>query len=138
MNVPVTEKFINLYIQEMYTRIKMVMDIFDAKIVCAKCNTQMEPRISMRGGAKLRAVQCPKCHEQILHPTDVANIERFSHLKGKTYNVKLRVVGNSHAISIPKEVVNFFHEQEKTTSDMVRLCFEDMKKMSLMFGGRNG
>ena len=61
----------------------------------------------------------------------------INNLKGKTYNVKLRMVGNSHAISIPKEIVNFIHEQEKMMDDMVRLCFEDMRKLSLVFGEDN-
>ena len=87
-----------------------------------------------KGGFKLRAVKCPKCSDEIIHPLDLANFEKYSNLKGKTYNVKLRVVGNSHAISIPKEIVDFIHKQERIMDDMVRLCFEDMKKISLMFG----
>ena len=58
-------------------------------------------------------------------------------LKGKTYNVKLRVVGNSHAISIPKEIVNFMKQQEEMMDDMVQLCFEDIRKLNLTFGERN-
>jgi len=59
-------------------------------------------------------------------------------IKGKTYTVKLRMVGNSHAISIPKEILNFMNEQHRNMSrqmdDMVKLCFEDFDRLSLQFG----
>ena len=45
----------------------------------------------------------------------------------------MRLVGNSYAVSIPKEIVLFMREQEKMMNDMVRLCFEDMGKLSLNF-----
>ncbi len=45
----------------------------------------------------------------------------------------MRLVGNSYAVSIPKEIVSFMREQEKIMNDMVRLCFEDMGKLSLNF-----
>ena len=46
----------------------------------------------------------------------------------------MRLVGNSYAVSIPKEIVSFMGEQEKTLNDMVKLCFEEMGKLSLDFG----
>jgi hypothetical protein len=46
----------------------------------------------------------------------------------------MRLVGNSYAVSIPKEIVSFMKEQEKIMNDMVRLCFEDIGKLSLNFG----
>ena len=45
------------------------------------------------------------------------------------------MVGNSHAISIPKEIVNFIKQQEREMDTMVRLCLEDMERLSLRFGG---
>ena len=80
-------------------------------------------------------------------PEDKQNLEHFKGLKGKTYNVKLRIVGNSHTVSIPKEIVDFMEEMNKFNGvhnrvrkhfeemdNMVRLCFEDMGKISLNFG----
>ena len=46
----------------------------------------------------------------------------------------MRFVGNSYAVSIPKEIVNFMQEQEKIMDDMVRLCFEEFGRISLRFG----
>ena len=46
----------------------------------------------------------------------------------------MRLVGNSYAVSIPKEIVSFMNEQKKIMDDMVKLCFEDMGRLSLSFG----
>ena len=45
----------------------------------------------------------------------------------------MRLVGNSYAVSIPKEIVSFMNEQEKSMSEMVKLCFEDIGRLSLDF-----
>ena len=45
----------------------------------------------------------------------------------------MRLVGNSYAISIPKEIVSFMREQEKIMNDMVKLCFEEAGRLSLDF-----
>lgn len=112
-------------------------DIFDAKISCKKCGVQMHPTIVEKQGFEIRAVECPDCHDKILHPADMNGFEQFHDLKGKTFSVKLRVVGNSHAISIPKEIIDFMNEQHKAMrshmDDMVKLCFEDFDKLSVRF-----
>lgn len=113
-------------------------DIFDAKILCKNCNLEMEKGLVSKNGFHLRAVKCPKCHDKIIHPADLERYENYGGLKGKVYNVKLRVVGNSHAISIPKEIVDFINDQHRQMSkemdDMVRLCFEDFDRLSIKFG----
>ena len=109
-------------------------DIFDNTILCKHCNRPMEKAIVNKQGFELRAVICRHCNQQIIHPADINGLENFKNLKGKTYNVKLRVIGNSHAISIPKEIVEFMRHQEKMMDDMVRLCFEDMHSLNLRFG----
>ncbi len=84
-------------------------------------------------GFVFRAVVCPECNEKVIHPLDQAEYERFSDLKKKEFRVKMRLVGNSYAISIPKEIVSFMKEQERMIDDMVRLCFEDAGRVSLNF-----
>jgi len=112
-------------------------DIFDAKISCKNCNCEMGKAVVRKGGFDLRAVQCPKCKDVIIHPRDQETFNHFSDLKGKTFNVKLRMVGNSHAISIPKEIVDFINashnEMRRNMDDMVRLCFEDFGRLSVRF-----
>ncbi len=116
---------------------KMV-DIFDAKILCKNCDKEMEKTIVERNGLELRAVQCMNCGEKIIHPADLNGLEHFNDLRRKTFNVKLRMVGNSHTISIPKEILSFMEDQHKIMKrqmdDMVRLCFEDFGTLRLSFG----
>ena len=109
-------------------------DIFDNKILCSKCNTRMESAQIVKNGFILRAVICPKCNEKIIHPVDEQEYIRFINLRNKEFQVKMRLVGNSYTVSIPKEIVSFFKEQENIMNDMVRLCFEEMGKLSLNFG----
>ncbi len=113
-------------------------DIFDAKIVCKNCDKEMKQGIINRKGVELRAVKCENCGNVIIHPADLNCLEHFNDLRGKVFNVKLRMVGNSHAISIPKEIIDFMNEthrnMKKDMDDMVRLCFEDFSKLSLRFG----
>ena len=49
----------------------------------------------------------------------------------------MRFVGNSYAISIPKEIVDFMKEQEQIMDDMVQLCFEEFGRIRLDFGYKN-
>ncbi len=119
-------------------------DIFDAKILCKNCNIEMKPAIINKNGFELRAMKCDKCHDKIIHPADLNASSHFNDLKGKTFSVKLRMVGNSHAVSIPKEIVDFMNEMNDVhergrrirseIDNMVRLCFEDFGRLSLRFG----
>ena len=109
-------------------------DIFDNKILCGKCNIKMNPINITKNGFILRAVKCPKCNEKIIHPKDEQEYKDFIELKKKQFNVKMRYVGNSYAVSIPKEIVNFIKEQEKIMNTMVKLSFEEFGRISLNFG----
>ena len=134
------------------------MDIFDQKIVCKHCNKQMRPQMVEKKGMKVRSVACKKCGVEIIHPSDQVALDQYGDLKGKTFMVKLRTVGNSHAVSIPKEIVRFINETHRQMGQdmdntmrrgrirsggsrdasmidqMVRLCFEDFGRLSMRFG----
>ena len=112
-------------------------DIFDNQILCKKCNVRMKKVNLSKNGFILRAVMCPKCHAKIIHPVDEQEYIRFINLKNKTFHVKMRLVGNSYAVSIPKEIVLFIRQQEKIMNNMVRLCLDDMGKLSVNFEGKN-
>lgn len=113
-------------------------DIFDATILCKECKEEMEPSSVRKENFELRAIQCPKCKDKIVHPSDLNALQQFDSLKGKTFSVKLRMVGNSHAISIPKEIFDFMKEQQRQTrremDDMVRLSCDSFRRMSVIFG----
>ncbi|MEM2932995.1 MAG: hypothetical protein QW622_02200 [Candidatus Pacearchaeota archaeon] len=93
----------------------------------------MKLKLICKNGFNLRALECPKCQEIIVHPLDKKEYEEFMRLKNKEFAVKMRMVGNSYAISIPKEIVNFMKEQEKMINNIVKLSFQDMNRLSLMF-----
>lgn len=86
-----------------------------------------------KNGFILRAMTCPECKGKLLHPLDESEYNKFINLKNKEFRVKMRLVGNSYAVSIPKEIVHFMNEQKKMMDEMVKLCFEDMGKLSLSF-----
>jgi len=114
------------------------MDIFENKILCKKCNKEMQKKQMQKDGFLLRFVECLDCRTRIMHPHDEAEYGKFKELRDKTYRVKMRIVGNSYAVSIPREIVNFIKEQEKIMNDMVKLCFDDSRKLSLFFGDELG
>ena len=111
-----------------------MVDIFDQKILCGDCNHPMKKSEISKNGFILRVMVCEDCNEKVVHPIDEQEYNRFKTLKNKEFRVKMRLVGNSYAVSIPKEIVSFMGEQEKTLNDMVKLCFEEMGKLSLDFG----
>ena len=113
-------------------------DIFDTTIMCKKCGEEMEQTLVTKSGYQLRAVQCSKCKDTIIHPADTNNFQNYNNIKDKKFHVKLRMVGNSHAISIPKEIIEFMNAQERMMDDMVRLCFEDMRNLRIEFGDLTG
>ncbi len=111
----------------------MVHDIFDNTILCKKCDTKMEKAQFIKNGFIFRIMICPDCKDKIVHPVDEQEYNKFINLKNKEFKVKMRLVGNSYTVSIPKEIVLFMREQEKMMDEMVRLCFEDFGRLSLNF-----
>lgn len=114
-----------------------MVDIFDNPILCKKCGKKLSREDISKDGFTFRAMVCKTkgCNEKIIHPLDEQEYRKFKSLKDKEYKVKMRLVGNSYAVSIPKEIVSFMEHQEKIMDEMVRLCFEDMGRLSLNFGG---
>jgi hypothetical protein len=109
------------------------MDIFDNQILCRKCSKVMKPALISKNGFNLRCVRCEKCGEIIVHPVDKAEYENFIRLKQKEFEVKMRMVGNSYAVSIPREIVDFMKEGENMINNMVKLSFDNANRLSLMF-----
>jgi len=108
-------------------------DIFDNTILCKDCNKEMRKGSVSKNGFIVRFVDCEKCKNRIFHPEDLRDYEEFKNLKKKNFKVKLRYVGNSYAVSIPREIIDFMNEQEKQMNDMVDLCLDDFRRVSLNF-----
>lgn len=108
-------------------------DIFDNTILCKNCNKKMQPILVRRNGFNLRALECKDCKNQILHPEDLKEYSNFENIKNKNFKVKLRFVGNSYAVSIPREIIDFMNDQEDEMNNMVNLCLEEIGRISLHF-----
>jgi hypothetical protein len=108
-------------------------DIFDNEILCNKCKKIMKPGLLSKNGFNLRTIKCEKCGEMIVHPSDKQEYDEFMRLKNKEFEVKMRMVGNSYSVSIPREIVDFMHESEKMMNNMVKLSFQEAGRLSLMF-----
>ena len=108
-------------------------DIFENTILCKDCNTKMQKFKLIKNGFVFRTIKCPKCENKVIHPSDKQEYQHYLNLKNKQFSVKLRMVGNSYTVSIPKEIINFINEQNEIIDDMVRLSFERMGKLSLIF-----
>lgn len=93
----------------------------------------MKSILISKNGFNLRAVKCEKCGELIIHPADKQEYEEFVRLKNKEYEVKMRMVGNSYAVSIPREIVSFMQDQDNMVNNMVKLCFSEPGKISMLF-----
>src|SRR4030042_3341906 len=113
------------------------MDIFQNTILCANCNIKMNRIQTQKNRFVLRSVICPKCGLRIIHPKDEQEYKEFTELKHKQFHVKMRFVGNSYAVSIPREIVDFMQDQEKVMDEMVNLSFEEFGRISLNFGGND-
>ncbi len=91
----------------------------------------------LKNGFVLRCVVCPRCKSKLIHPVDEQEYVKYANLKNKEFRVKMRLVGNSYAVSIPKEIVSFMNEQKEIMDKMVKLCFEYFGKLSLNFNNEN-
>ena len=111
-------------------------DIFDENIFCSKCGKKMKNVSIVRNGFKFRAMECPKCGKHIYHPHDIEEFKRFSRLKKRPFSVKLRMVGHSYVVSIPREIINFqehAHREMKSVQKEMEKHFEHMNKMVNMW-----
>ena len=144
-----------MYTHNKYTSLyslthKIKMDLFENTVLCKDCGKKMKPFTLEKNGFRLRALKCPSCSNQIFHPADVEEFKKFNSLKNRHFQVKLRLVGNSYTVSIPREIVNFMREEEQEKNihqkmqehmhkqmqameQMVTLAMEEANKIGLSF-----
>jgi len=115
-------------------------DLFDEIIVCSNCGKKMSKVAVEKNGFRIRAFQCERCNKRIYHPQDVEEHKRFQELRQRPFAVKLRMVGNSYTVSIPREIIdlekNMHKEMERQMENMnkiVRLMLEEPGRLSLFF-----
>jgi len=111
----------------------MSEDIFNAKVHCNQCNKQTEKTVVIKNGFKLRALHCKNCNHYFYHPSDLEEHKRFQQLRNKHFHVKLRMVGNSYTISIPREIIDFREECLRDMNKILYLSLEEPEKLSIFF-----
>ena len=107
-------------------------DIFDCVVLCDKCGKRTSKSYVIKDGFKIRTLECNNCREKVYHPMDVEKYNKFNKLKGKNFSVKIRLIGNSFCVSIPKEIIEF-RKSEKEFNEIVSLSMEDPERLSLYF-----
>jgi NAD-dependent SIR2 family protein deacetylase len=111
-------------------------DIFDAELICPDCKVKTKKGYNIKEGYRIRYFKCPKCNQKIYHPLDLKQYREFQKLKQREFQVKLRMVGNSFSVTIPKEIIDFeerFEEMKKEMDKIMRLTLEEPGKISLYF-----
>jgi len=108
-------------------------DIFNNTILCNQCQEKTTDLSVFKEGFRLRAKKCPNCNKIIYHPLDLEEYNNFDKLKHKQFQVKLRMVGNSYTVSIPKEIIDFHEELNKEIDQLIKLSLEEPGKLSLFF-----
>ncbi len=111
-------------------------DMFDADIVCSRCNIKTKKDSLSKEGFSLRYSECSLCAEKWYHPSDLRDYEKFKSLKERDFHVKLRMVGNSFSVTIPKEIIQFeeqFNRMEKEMDKIMKLCLDKPGRLSLHF-----
>lgn len=108
------------------------MDLFDHPILCKHCTALTNRNSIFKDGFQIRTLECPQCDRVIYHPLDIKEYENFKKLKTKDFNVKLRFVGNSFCVSIPRDVINYV-EPSYQTNKIVKIVIDGPDKISLHF-----
>lgn len=111
-------------------------DIFETTMICEDCNQKTEKIITNKEGFQVRAWRCKGCQKLWPHPLDMQNYEEFQKLRNREFQVKLRLVGNSYTISIPREIIEFEEEMRREINDMIRLSMDSPEKVSIYFSGQ--
>ncbi|MBU1246023.1 MAG: hypothetical protein KKH88_00010 [Nanoarchaeota archaeon] len=111
-------------------------DMFENEILCNKCGKKTEKVTILKDGFKVRALECPGCGKKWLHPLDLKEYQDFITLKNRDFQVKLRMVGNSFSVTIPREIIEFeekFRQIEKEMDKMIHMSLQEPGKLTLFF-----
>ncbi len=111
-------------------------DIFETTIICDNCDRKTIKNQFYKEGFRIRIWECPNCGKRWYHPEDKQDYEDFHQLKQKQFQVKLRMVGNSYTVSIPREIIDFEEEFNREFNKLLNLTLEEPGKVSIFFNKR--
>ena len=108
-------------------------DLFSTTILCEDCNRKTTKNELYKDGFRLRYWECNNCNKKWFHPLDEEEYKNFQRLRQKEFQVKLRMVGNSYTISIPREIIDFEEEFNRELTKLINLNLEEPGKISIFF-----
>ena len=122
-----------MYTLRVYTK---MTDLFNTTILCEDCNRKTSKGELLKDGFRLRYWNCENCNKKWFHPLDNQNYEDFQKLKQKEFHVKLRMVGNSYTVSIPREIIDFEEEFDREMNKLINLSLDEPGKISIFLRKR--
>ncbi len=90
---------------------EMKREIWNAEHFCQNDNCRMSKTKVVVEGMPVRAWECPKCKETVLHPEDAQKMLVFNKLK-QGIPVKVGKLGEALMVRIPKEFAQFYSIQK--------------------------
>src|SRR3989344_318513 len=108
-------------------------DLFNTTVLCEDCNRKTSKGELYRDGFRLRYWECNNCNKKYFHPLDEQSYKDFQTLRQKEFHVKLRMVGNSYTVSIPKEIIEFEEEFDRELNKLINLSLDEPGKISIFF-----
>lgn len=105
-------------------------DVYETTVICDECSKPTQKCETSKDGFTMRCWRCENCKKQWLHPGDLEEYKHFIELKRKEFEVKLRQVGNSWSVSIPKEIIRF---EEVHETKIIRMSMDEPGKLSIFF-----
>ncbi len=85
----------------------MKHDLWEAEHFCSACNDKMsKTRVTIQG-VSVRAWECKKCKETLLHPEDAQKVLVLNKLR-QGISVKVGKLGESLMVRLPKELTQFY------------------------------
>ena len=110
--------------------IHMNRDLFETTVICNECKQGTFRSEILKDGFTIRCWKCDECRKEWLHPGDLEEYKQFIDIKRKEFEVKLRLVGNSWSVSIPKEIIRF---EEVNETKIIKMSMEEPGKLSIFF-----
>ena len=77
---------------------------------------------------EVRGWVCKKCKKEYIHPEDSIKISKLEALKKTGIKVKIRTVGQSLVITLPKELAELYELEQ---GEMVELTPENLRRIEI-------
>lgn len=107
------------------------VDINLWKEIPCECGAMASKRTIKYKDYEVRGWVCEKCKKEYIHPEDSLKISKLEALKKEHVKVKIRTVGQSLVITLPKEVAEVYDLEKGET---VELLPENFKKLRIALG----